>query len=102
MKALSLLAECRGDEIWSIAYCAKRGVPNVWVEELADCFESGFRFDRDTIYENEQVVNQYEGVHDLQLAYKLAEYLGIDVARVTSTSLNREAEVRALKEAVDE
>ena len=39
---------------------------------------------------------------DLLLAYKLAEYLGVDTARVTATTLSRSAQVQALKEAVDE
>ena len=102
LKALTLLSECTGEEIWSVAYCEQSGVPAPWIEELTDCFESGFRFDRDTIYENNQVVNQYEGIHDLRLAYKLAEYIGVNIARATASALGRRAEVQALKEAVDE
>ena len=97
-----MLSECTGDEIWSVAYCEQRGVPKSWIEELADCLESGFRFDRETIYENNQVVNQYHGVTDRDLAYKLAEFLGVDAQRVTTSALGRIAEVNALKEAIDE
>jgi hypothetical protein len=102
MKALSLLSECNGRDIWSIEYCRQRQVPAAWIAELRDCFESGFRTDRQTIYYDEQVVNQYEGVRDLDLAYKLAAEVGVDVQRATATSLGAEAEVQALKEAVDE
>lgn len=102
LKALSMLSECTGDEIWSVAYCEQRGVPRPWIQELSDCLESGFRFDRETIYENNHVVNQYHGVRDVDLARKLAEYLGVDTASVTATALGRAAEVQALKEAIDE
>ena len=102
LKALMLLNECHGDEIWSAAYCQQRGVPAAWVEELADCYESGFRFDRDTIYVENRPVNQYFGVRDRDLAFKLAEFLGVDTARATGLALGRTAEVRALQEKVDE
>lgn len=97
-----LLSECVGDEIWSLQTCRTQGVPAVWVEELADTFESGFRSDRQTIYEDGRVTNQYHGVADLALAHKLAEFLGVDGRRATQFALNRVAEVRALQEAVDE
>ena len=48
------------------------------------------------------MVNQYEGVLDLHLAYKLAEYIGIDWQRETATALGRAAEVKALQDALDE
>ena len=97
-----LLSACRGDEIWSRQTCREQGVPDAWVEELADTFESGFRSDRETIYEEGRVTNQYHGVRDLDLAYKLADFLGVDVKSATELSLGRTAEVRALQEAVDE
>lgn len=102
LKARMLLAECRGDEIWSVVTCRQQGVPEAWIEELADTFESGFRSDRETIYEAGQVTNQYHGVRDLHLAHKLAEFLGVNSQRVTEFALGREAEVRALQEAVEE
>ncbi len=102
VKARMLLAECRGNEIWSLQLCHQKGVPGEWIDELANCFESGFRTDRDTIYENERVTNQYEGLQDLDLAYKLAEFLGVDRPRASELALSREAEVKALQEAVDE
>lgn len=97
-----LLSECVGDEIWSVETCQGKGIPQAWIDELADTFESGFDSDRQTIYEEGRVTNQYHGVRDLHLAYKLAEFLGVDAQRATEMSLGREAEVRALQEAVDE
>ena len=40
LKARMLLSECRGDEIWSAQLCREQGVPEAWIEELADAFES--------------------------------------------------------------
>ena len=97
-----LLARCRGDEIWSVDTCRREGVPETWIEELADAFESGFDHDRNTIYENRQQVNQYHGVPDLQLAIRLAEFLGVDTASLAPFPLDRRLQVRALQEAVDE
>ena len=102
LKARMLLSECRGDEIWAPDTCRQKGVPEAWIEELTDTFESGFRTERETIYEQGRVTNQYNGVRDLHLAHKLAEFLGVDAKRVTEFALGREAEVRALQEAVDE
>ena len=102
IKARMLLAECRGSEIWPKTLCRQKGVPDAWIEELADCFESGFETDRDTIYYEERVTSQYHGVRDVDLAHKLADFLGVDTRRVTELALGRQAEVRALQEAVDE
>jgi hypothetical protein len=97
-----LLAACRGDEIWSPQTCRQQGVPEAWIEELVDNFESGFRSDRDTIYEAGEITNQYRGVRDLDLAHRLAEFLGVNAACVTQMAISREAEVRSLQEAVEE
>ena len=101
MKALVLLGECIGDEIWPIELCERKGLPRDWIDELSNAFESGFRTDRQTIYYEGKVVNQYHGVSDRDLAYKLAEFLGVDTSRAKN-SLGRIAEVQSLKEAVDE
>jgi len=105
--AQMLLLKCTGDQIWSVEACQKEGIPAIWIQELQDCFESGFDTDRNTIYVDdewlgEKMVNQYKGVLDLHLAYKLAEYLGIDWKSETATALGRRAEVDALKDALDE
>jgi hypothetical protein len=102
LRALRLLAECTGRDIWSLEYCRERRVPEAWLVELKDCFESGFETDRQTIYHLGEVVNQFEGVRDLDLAYKLAAAVGVDVKRATYSALGATAEVAALKEAVDE
>ncbi len=100
--ALSLLSECTGDDIWSIEHCRARGVPNNWIEEMVDCFESGFDFDAQTIYFEHRVVNQYHGIRDIDLALRLGSYLGIDVQRIQETSLTRANLVDKIKQAVEE
>jgi len=46
------------------------------------------------------VTNQFHGVHDVALATRVAQSMGIDVDRVTALVLGRMATVRAIKEAV--
>lgn len=102
LRALSLLSECTGVDIWPVDYCRQRGVPEEWIEELADAFESGYQRDRDTIYYQDRPVNQFHGVLDFDLAIRLGLALGIDVEQVTATALTRPATVQAIKEAVEE
>jgi hypothetical protein len=102
LKATMLLAECTGRDIWSVDHCRRRGIPEPWIEELAECYESGYRTDLQTIYVGERTTNQYHGVLDRNLAYKLGEYLGVDTERVTALALGGPAEVRAIREAVEE
>ena len=99
-RALAILDECRGDEIWPIDHCRLRGVPEAWIEELADTFVSGFRSDSQTIYWKGNVTNQFHGIHDVTLAMQVARSMGLDVDRVTATALGRFAIIRAIKEAV--
>lgn len=100
--ALTLLDQCTGRDIWPVDLCAQQGVPQAWIDELADAFESGFGRDRDTIYRDNQALNQFHGVRDVDLARKLGTCLGIDVARVTAMAVSREAIVAAIKEAIEE
>ncbi|MCH2180008.1 MAG: hypothetical protein MK106_14520 [Mariniblastus sp.] len=100
--AMAILAQCRGDEIWSIETCRQANVPEVWIEELVDAHESGFDNDRNTIYERGQLVNHYHGVADLALAIRVAEFLGIDTSLTLQSILGRRAQVNALKEEIDE
>ncbi|MBI84580.1 MAG: hypothetical protein CMJ81_15410 [Planctomycetaceae bacterium] len=102
LKSLRLISECVGDEIWSTELCREKGIPQAWVEELADCFESGYESDRQTIYHESRMVNQYHGVRDVDLAFKLAEYLGVNSQQASSHALGMRSKVRALKEAVEE
>ena len=100
--AQMLLLKCTGDEIWNEQTCREAGIPERWIDELIDNFESGFDTDRNTIYEDLRMVNQYRGVLDLHLAYRLAEFLGIDWRRVTANAMGRRAEVAALQAELDE
>ena len=102
LQALNLLAECVGDEIWSVEVCRRHGVPEEWIGELADCFESGFVTDNQTIYEQNEVVNQYHGVRDLDLAFKIAELFGINAPQATSLAIGRRAQLVAIREAIEE
>jgi hypothetical protein len=102
LTARILLSECNGRDIWPVELCRQKGVPPSWIDELADCFESGFRSDRQTIYYDQQPLNQFHGVHDLQLAYRLGEFLGVDTHQVTSLTCDPESQVRAIQEAADE
>jgi hypothetical protein len=97
-----LLLKCQGDEIWPPEVCLKEGIPQSWIDELIDQYESGFDTDQNTVYHDGNMVNQFQGVSDLLLAYKLADYLGIDWQRETGHVATRSGKVEALKEALDE
>jgi len=99
-RALHLLSKCLGDEIWSVDHCRQAGVPEEWIAEMSDAFESGFQSNRETIYVDAEVTNQYHGVRDLDLAIRLARSLDVDVDRILSTTPGRQPIVRAIKEAV--
>ncbi len=99
-RALAILSECSGDEIWSVEHCHALGVPQVWIDELADAYESGFRSDRETIYIDDSQTNQYHGVRDVDIALKLAEAMGLDVDRVTALALGRRGIVVAIKQSI--
>ena len=101
-RALVLLDECTGNEIWSVDHCRQRRVPEAWIEELSDAYESGYQSDRQTIYVDQHSVNQYHGVRDVDLALKLGESLGIDVSSVTALATSRTRVVAAIKEALME
>ena len=102
LKALNLLSRCRGDEIWSIETCRQEGVPEEWITRLSDATESGFTTDLETLYVDENQVNQFHGVQDLKLAYQLAEFLGVDTSEIRYQAFSRIAEVNAIREAVEE
>lgn len=102
LKALVLLTECNGDDIWSVEHCQLRGVPESWVSELADCFESGFSSDTQTIYVGNTATNQYMGVRDVDLAKRIGIALGVDVDRLCDLYPSRADLVRAIKEAIEE
>jgi hypothetical protein len=97
-----LLQECTGDDIWSLEHCRLRGLPEDWIEELSDCFESGFHSDLQTIYVDNQVTNQYQGIRDIDLAQRLGHQLGLPVDRILSMATSRRGMVQALKDAAEE
>jgi hypothetical protein len=101
-RAMALLLRCDGEEIWEESYCREQGVPEEWIRELVDTFESGFRSNRQTIFVERQIVNQYRGVKAVDLAMRCGAVLGVDVDRVTATALSRAAIVRAIREALEE
>lgn len=102
LKALTLLSECTGDDIWSIDHCQQRGVPTQWIESLADCYESGYEHDSQTVYYQERMVNQYEGIRDVDLAIKLGEFLGVNVSELIALSPSRARLVLAIRQAIEE
>lgn len=97
-----LLSECSGDDIWSPEHCRLRRVPTAWVEELVDNFESSFQQDSQTIYVDDRTTNQYRGVRDVDLAIKLAEFLGLDSASLIAQAASRRHLVRLIREAIEE
>lgn len=102
LAALQILEECTGDDIWPADYCRQRGVPQGWIDELRDCYESGFESDAHTIYTRDKIVNQFEGVRDVDLAVRICNYLGVDVERLLEQSLSRSHFVQLVKEAAEE
>ncbi|MFO0924154.1 MAG: hypothetical protein U0905_16875 [Pirellulales bacterium] len=101
-RAHLLLSECTGDDLWSADYCRQRGIPEPWIEELLDCYESGFENRSQTIFVGDEVVTQYEGVRDVDIAIKLAEYLGHDIRDILETTMHRSIIVRRIREKVEE
>lgn len=101
-KIYRLLDECTGETIWPVDHCRQAGLPEPWIAELSDAFESNPAIDRDTIYLNDSPVNQFHGIRDVDLAIKLGQKLNIDVEALRAVSLSREDLVRRIKEAVEE
>jgi len=99
-RVLALLAECTGDEIWSVAHCQSRRVPDRWIAELSDAYESNFQRDSETIYTDAGTTNQYHGVRDVDLAIRLAESMGIRVDPHALARFGRRRLVQAIKDAV--
>ena len=97
-----LLSECTGRDIWSVEHCRLRRVPKAWIDELTDCFESGFDSDRDTIYVADSVVNQYQGIRDVDLAVKLGEFLGIDTRSIHRDASTPEQFVTTIQQLAEE
>jgi hypothetical protein len=90
------------DDLWSPEYCRQQRIPEVWIDELCDCFESGFDHDLQTIYVDGQPTNQYLGIRDVDLALKLGHFLGVPVSRLKAQSLSRSGLVTAIQQAAEE
>ncbi len=101
-QALKLLSECTGDDIWSIEYCRKRHIPEDWISELQDAYESGFGSIDQTIYYRNEVVNQFEGIRDVDLACKIGHLLKVNVSRIIQQQITRVGVVREIREAIEE
>lgn len=97
-----LLQECTGDHIWSLEHCRLRRLPEDWIEELSDCFESGFDSDFQTIYVDNSLTNQYQGIRDFDLAQRLGRLLGLPVDRLLDSTASRRGLVQALQDAAEE
>ncbi len=102
LTALKLLSECTGDDIWSLQHCRERRVPQDWLDELADCFESNPQIDSETIYYRESATNQFEGIRDVDLARRIATFLRIELADLEQRALNRQHLVRLIQESAEE
>jgi hypothetical protein len=102
LKALMLLQECTGDDIWSLEHCRLRDLPQGWIDEMMDNFESGFDSDSQTIYVQNRTTNQYRGVRDFDLAQRLGRLLGLPVDNLLSTAASRRRFVQALQDAAEE
>jgi hypothetical protein len=98
IRALKLLSECDGDHIWSVEHCRKQGVPEEWILEMVDGYESGFNHDRETIYYGDKPVVQFEGIRDFDLALRLATFLKVRTEDILATQFSRRSVVRAIKE----
>jgi len=99
---LNLLSQCTGDEIWSLEYCRRFRIPEAWIEECMDAYESGFDKHSNTIYYRDRVVNQFEGVRDVDIACMIAKQLGVNPQRLIETSYSRTDLVNKIRESIEE
>ena len=86
-----------GARIWEFD-----GTTNAWIEELQDAYESGFDSYNQTIYYRNEVVNQFEGIRDVDLACKIGQLLKVNVARIVQQQVSRVGVVREIREAIEE
>jgi len=100
--ALKLISECTGDDIWSIEYCRASRIPNEWIDELQDAYESGFQSPSQTIFYRNEITNQFEGVRDVDIACKIGQLLNINVARIVQQQFSRASVVRAIRESIED
>lgn len=99
---LNLLSQCTGDEIWSLEYCRQFRVPEAWISECMDAYESGFDRNSNTIYYLDRIVNQFEGVRDVDIACMIAKQLGMNPQRLIETSFSRTDLVNKIRDTIEE
>lgn len=99
---LQWLDECTGDDVWSLEHCRERGIPNSWIAELREIYESGFKEDNETLYYGGRRINQFEGILDATLADKIGQQFGINTKRLEEQAYSRSDFVRRVKEAIEE
>lgn len=101
-RALDLLQECTGDTIWPVDYARARRVPEAWIEQFRDSFESGFQSDTQTIYTEDSVTNQFHGIRDVDLVRAIAIDFGMSIEQYESVSLSRRDFVNRIRTAIEE
>ncbi len=101
-QALHLLQLCDSEEIWSLEYCRQQRVPEPWIRDLRNAYESGFADPSQTIFYEGQVVNQFEGILAVDIALRVARVLGVDTKTILTSHPTRERIVRAIREWVEE
>lgn len=77
-------------------------MPEDWITQLRDVYESGFQSQSQRIYFAEKLVNQFEGVRDIDLACRIAAALGVNVAKIAAASISRSDCVVKMKESLEE
>ena len=102
LKLYDWLAECTGETIWSREYCQRRGLPVSLIDRLVDATESGFEREDQTVYYEGRLVNQFEGIRDVDLALWIAGQLGVSTTSILESCPDRRSVVRAIQEAVEE
>lgn len=101
-QALHLLQLCDGEEIWSQEYCRQQKVPEPWIRDLRNAYESGFADPSQTIFYEGRVVNQFEGILAVDIALRVARVLGVDTETILRSYSTRARIVRAIQESVEE
>ncbi len=106
-QAYALLDACDGDEVWSVPLCRRRGVPEAWIERLADAFESNPSDPGQTLHVDDpagglRTTNQYHGVRDVDIARAVADELGVDRSALETRGRNGRSVVGAIREAIEE
>ena len=54
------------------------------------------------IFYRSEVVNQFEGIRDVDLACKIGQLLEVNVSRIVQSQITRAGVVRAIQEAIEE